>query len=90
MEKVRKEFEFGARRRNILSVPFRESAVKMGYPPLPRSIGINDLASKLEVIYGAQCFRGKILSLLGLAVRILTAKSLGHSKPTASAWTMIC
>ena len=33
-----------------------------GYPSLPRSIGIMQLAKNLKVIYGAQQLRGKILS----------------------------
>ena len=60
--------------------PFREDVYFLVTPPrFPRYIGIIELASKLEVIYGAQSLTGKILSRKDLgrhcAVHELRARS---------------
>ena len=56
----------------------------MGYPSPSQSIGIMQLAENLEVIYGAQVLRSKILSRkdLGLIDQIpaYTAFALAMSK----------
>jgi hypothetical protein len=48
---------------------FGEAVADAGYPP-PWSIEISDLRRILELIYGLQSLRGKILSRKGLAAGI--------------------
>ena len=61
----------------------------LGYPPPRRISGINELAGKLEIIYGVQAVAGKILSRKGLApiqrfVPVLLPPWSGSAVPTPS------
>ena len=55
--------------------PIWEGVADAGYPLPPRCIGITDLEEILDLIYGQQSLRGKILSPKGLAAGIRFSKS---------------
>jgi hypothetical protein len=59
----------------LAPVPFWETVGIGGYPPSPRISGIIELAENRKIIYGLQQLAGKILSPVGLRLKICPSNS---------------